>query len=114
MPNHVHLIHVPATANGLALALGETHRRSTGFVNARMRVTGMRASPSPAGGASTAYFRRGGPFGRPVGHRGRPREAPLRFPALYPSGDLRDCHRSRDIFLDIRPHFSYKPRISLT
>jgi putative transposase len=40
MPNHVHLIMVPATASGLALALGETHRRYTGFVNARLRVTG--------------------------------------------------------------------------
>jgi hypothetical protein len=40
MPNHVHLILVPATEDGLALALGETHRRFTGFVNARMRVTG--------------------------------------------------------------------------
>jgi len=40
MPNHVHLILVPTTANGLALALGETHRRYTGFVNARLRVTG--------------------------------------------------------------------------
>jgi len=40
MPNHVHLILVPATEDGLALALGETHRRYTGFVNARMRVTG--------------------------------------------------------------------------
>jgi putative transposase len=40
MPNHVHLILVPATENGLALALGETHRRFTGFVNARMRVSG--------------------------------------------------------------------------
>lgn len=40
MPNHVHLILVPATADGLARALGETHRRYTGFVNARLRVTG--------------------------------------------------------------------------
>ena len=40
MPNHVHLILVPATADALARALGETHRRYTGFLNARMRVTG--------------------------------------------------------------------------
>src|SRR5438132_6701822 len=40
LPNHVHLVLVPATEDGLALALGETHRRYTGFVNARMRVTG--------------------------------------------------------------------------
>src|SRR6266568_569732 len=30
MPNHVHLILVPATEDGLALALGETHRRKSG------------------------------------------------------------------------------------
>jgi putative transposase len=40
MPNHVHLILVPSAADALARALGETHRRYTGFVNARMRVTG--------------------------------------------------------------------------
>ncbi len=40
MPNHVHLILVPATADALARALGETHRRYTGFINARLRVTG--------------------------------------------------------------------------
>jgi len=28
MPNHVHLILVPATADGLARAIGETHRQS--------------------------------------------------------------------------------------
>jgi putative transposase len=40
MPNHVHLILVPATPEALARALGETHRRYTGFVNARARWTG--------------------------------------------------------------------------
>ena len=40
MPNHVHLILVPATADGLARAIGETHRQYTGFVNARARWTG--------------------------------------------------------------------------
>jgi putative transposase len=40
MPNHVHLVLVPQTANGLARALGETHRRYTGFINARARWTG--------------------------------------------------------------------------
>ena len=43
MPNHVHLILVPATADGLARAIGETHRQYTGFVNARARSRG--ASP---------------------------------------------------------------------
>ena len=40
MPNHVHLVLVPEHADGLARALGETHRRYTGFVNARARQTG--------------------------------------------------------------------------
>ncbi len=37
MPNPVHLIPVPA--NRLALPLGETHRRYSGLVNARLRAT---------------------------------------------------------------------------
>jgi putative transposase len=40
MPNHVHLVLVPTTEGGLASALGETHRRYTGFINARARRTG--------------------------------------------------------------------------
>src|ERR1700722_8711163 len=40
MPNHVHLILVPADATGLARALGETHRRYVSYVNARARQTG--------------------------------------------------------------------------
>ena len=40
MPNHVHLILVPTTADGLARAIGETHRQYTAFVNARARWTG--------------------------------------------------------------------------
>lgn len=36
MPNHVHLVAVPATAPALALAVGETHRRYSRTVNARM------------------------------------------------------------------------------
>jgi len=35
MPNHVHLILVPADEDGLRAALGETHRRYTRAVNAR-------------------------------------------------------------------------------
>jgi putative transposase len=35
MPNHVHLILVPAHEDGLRAALGETHRRYTRHVNAR-------------------------------------------------------------------------------
>lgn len=35
MPNHVHLVLVPSTADGLRAALGETHRRYTRRVNFR-------------------------------------------------------------------------------
>jgi putative transposase len=40
MPNHVHLILVPDRAEALGRALGETHRRYSGVINARLRVTG--------------------------------------------------------------------------
>ena len=40
MPNHVHLILTPRTPKGLGRALGKAHRRTSAFVNARMRVTG--------------------------------------------------------------------------
>ncbi len=40
MPNHVHLVMVPQAPDGLARAIGETHRQYTGFVNARARSTG--------------------------------------------------------------------------
>ena len=35
MPNHVHLVAVPKTEDGLARALGETHRRYTRLINFR-------------------------------------------------------------------------------
>lgn len=41
MPNHVHLILTPSTADGLGRAVGEAHRRYTGFINARGRWTGQ-------------------------------------------------------------------------
>lgn len=40
MPNHVHLILVPKDSSGLSRAIGETHRRYSGYINARLRVTG--------------------------------------------------------------------------
>ena len=40
LPNHVHLILVPDTEQALGRALGETHRRYTSVINARLRVTG--------------------------------------------------------------------------
>ncbi len=40
MPNPVHLILVPDREEALARALGETHRRYSSVINARLRVTG--------------------------------------------------------------------------
>jgi putative transposase len=40
MPNHVHLILVPDRNESLARALGETHRRYSTAINARLGVTG--------------------------------------------------------------------------
>ena len=40
MPNHVHLIVVPADADGLRRTFADAHRRYTGFINARHRWTG--------------------------------------------------------------------------
>ena len=40
MPNHVHIIAVPRDADSLSQAFRHVHRHYTGYVNARMRVTG--------------------------------------------------------------------------
>jgi putative transposase len=40
MPNHVHIIVVPSDEDGLRRTFADTHRRYTGFVNARARQTG--------------------------------------------------------------------------
>ena len=40
MRNHVHLALVPDTREGLSRAVGETHRRYSSYINARLRVTG--------------------------------------------------------------------------
>ncbi|WP_293373491.1 transposase [Nevskia sp.] len=40
MPNHLHLILVPNAKDGRGYALGEAHRRYSGFINARNRQTG--------------------------------------------------------------------------
>lgn len=40
MPNHVHIIAVPSDADGLWRTFRRVHRDYTGYVNARMRVTG--------------------------------------------------------------------------
>ena len=40
MPNHVHMIIVPSDEDGLRRTFADAHRRYTGYVNARLRVTG--------------------------------------------------------------------------
>lgn len=41
MPNHVHLIVVPAAdEDGLRRTFADAHRRYSGYINARLRVTG--------------------------------------------------------------------------
>jgi putative transposase len=40
MPNHVHLIAVPRDADGLRRCFRFVHRHYTGYINARLRVTG--------------------------------------------------------------------------
>ena len=40
MPNHVHIVIVPADEDGLRRTLADAHRRYRGYVNARLRVTG--------------------------------------------------------------------------
>jgi putative transposase len=40
MPNHVHVIVVPADEDGLRRTFAEAHRRYTGFINVRHRWTG--------------------------------------------------------------------------
>ncbi len=40
MPNHVHIIIVPSDEDGLRRAFADAHRRYTGYINTRMRVTG--------------------------------------------------------------------------
>lgn len=40
MPNHVHIIAVPRDEDGLRRTFGPVNRQYTGYINARMRVTG--------------------------------------------------------------------------
>lgn len=40
MPNHVHVIVVPSDSDGLRRTFADTHRRYTGYINARNRWTG--------------------------------------------------------------------------
>jgi len=40
MPNHVHIVATPSDEDGLSRAFRYVHRHYTGYINARMRVTG--------------------------------------------------------------------------
>ncbi len=40
MPNHVHIIIAPSDEDGLRRTFADAHRRYTGYINTRMRVTG--------------------------------------------------------------------------
>jgi putative transposase len=40
MPNHVHIIAVPSDEDGLSRTFRYVHRHYTGYINARLRVTG--------------------------------------------------------------------------
>lgn len=40
MPNHVHVILAPSDADGIRRTFADTHRRYTGYINARRRQTG--------------------------------------------------------------------------
>ena len=40
MPNHVHIVAVPSDPDGLHAAFRYVHRHYTGYINARLRVTG--------------------------------------------------------------------------
>ena len=40
MPNHVHIVVVPWDEDGLCRTFRAVHRHYTGYINARMRVTG--------------------------------------------------------------------------
>lgn len=40
MPNHTHTIIVPSDEDGLRRTFADAHRRYTGYINARLRVTG--------------------------------------------------------------------------
>jgi putative transposase len=40
MPNHVHIVAVPSDKDGLWRTFRKVHRHYTGFINARLRVTG--------------------------------------------------------------------------
>ena len=40
MPNHVHIVAVPSDRDGLGRTFRHVHRHYTGYVNARLRITG--------------------------------------------------------------------------
>jgi putative transposase len=48
MPNHVHIIAMPSDKDGLRRTFRYVHRHYTGYVNARLRVTGHRVDVAQA------------------------------------------------------------------
>ncbi|MGD0025845.1 MAG: transposase [Xanthobacteraceae bacterium] len=82
MPNHVHLSMVPQSADGLARAVGETHRQYTAFVNARARWTGLRCG-LPVAPYRQAPARSGG-----CAHCGYPCRHQPAAAATYPGGEF--------------------------
>jgi putative transposase len=67
MPDHVHLVLTPQTPDGLARAIGETHRRYTGFINARA-TSGVRRLRRLACGGPDICSRDGSPRWRLMTH----------------------------------------------
>jgi hypothetical protein len=56
MPNHVHLVLVRSGPNGLARAIGETHRQYTGFVNTLRAGSGICFRAAFARSRSTTHI----------------------------------------------------------
>ena len=56
MPNHVHLIAVPETLDGLSRAIGEAHRRYTRHINFREGRIGLNTDSGAGEKASTPLF----------------------------------------------------------
>jgi REP element-mobilizing transposase RayT len=68
MPNHVHFVLTPQTAEGFARAVRDTNRQCTGFVNACSRWTGHRSHRDGKRIASASLALRSAEgAGRPLG-----------------------------------------------
>ena len=81
MPNHVHVIVVPADADGLRRTFADTHRRYAGYINARHRWTGHLSQ---------------GRFGAGAMDEEHLANA-VRHVSLNPCGPARACARDEDL-----------------